>query len=376
MKFIIFQIFLIGIVLSQIPIENTIDKDDSREKIFEMFQDAPIKEQFKIFHYVFKKDYQLNSDEAIRRYRIFKENINRINEVNSKKLSYKFGINQFCDLTSEEFKNKFLLNSDIKKTQLTDTLRMLREEGFFDRYADDDEFLVKPKQEETVKPKEDEIKAYPTVNHSKYLLAPRNQGQCGSCWAFATTAVVEAAYAIKTSTLTPYLSNQQLIDCNTNGNSGCNGGNPYNGLKYAMSTGITKDSNYPYKALQNTCTNTKIKSPYKIATFNWCSNYVGGYKACSFNFVYSLLSKGPVAVGIDGSNIQLYSSGIFDEDCSEDNHAVVLVGYGVEADGKEFWLVRNSWSPNWGENGHIRVAKNDSNKFSCFVANEAILPRL
>ena len=86
--------------------------------------------------------------------------------------------------------------------------------------------------------------------------------------------------------------------------------------------------------------------------------------------VYNFLKTGPLSISIDISLLQFYKSGIFNGPCTSDGHGVILVGYGIEY-GKQFWLVRNSWGPDWGEKGYIRVARNESNRNSCFVTNEA-----
>ena len=127
----------------------------------------------------------------------------------------------------------------------------------------------------------------------------------------------------------------------------------------------------------NKCKYNQALAGTKIVGFSFCSNYSSRWQSkCSVDKVYNLLSSGPLSVGIDASPEAFiyYESGIFDAPCSVNNHAVILVGYGT-VNGKAYWIIRNSWSNQWGENGNVRVARNDDNKSSCFVTAEAWLPK-
>ena len=163
-----------------------------------------------------------------------------------------------------------------------------------------------------------------------------------------------------------------MVDCGTS-NGGCKGGLVDGAFAYSRNYGLESDSAYPYKAVKRTCAYSAALATNKIAGFKYCSNY-GGITACNADVVYNLLTSGPLSVGIDGSVIQSYISGIFTKACSSDNHAVVLAGHGIDTTNGEYWIVRNSWGTTWGENGYIRVKINESNKYSCFVNNEALLP--
>ena len=331
-----------------------------RKTILESFKDAPKKELFKVFHFLFEKNYNLNTEEGLRRYKVFKGNMKVIEETNAQNLEYKFGVNQFTDLTPEEFKMKYLMKPEIKSKMIAETVRNLRDEGvsedFFDLNADKEDGEVNKHQ------------AYTPVDWRNQFLPPRNQGECGSCWSFASTGAIEAALFKKTN-VTEYLSTQQLVDCDLN-NNGCDGGVYAPALDYVKVNGLLREVDYPYKGVVNTCNKTKISASLKkkITSYSYCSNYTS--KLCSINTVYGMLATSPLMVGVDGSVIQYYSSGIFTGSCYEDNHAVVLVGYGVQ-NGVEFWIVRNSWGTNYGEKGYFRVKRNDANKKSCFLTNEA-----
>ena len=198
--------------------------DELKANIINSFMNGPPKELFKVFHLIHEKEYDLNSEEGVRRYRIFKDNLKKINEVNSQKLSYELGVNQFADMTPKEFKENYLMNPEIRKTMLTKTIRNLRESGDFDfdKYADEED---------------SDFTAFAPIDWRKLLKVPRNQGNCGSCWTFATAGVVEGAVAKKYGK-NDYLSTQELVDCDKR-NNGCNGGIFDGAFAYAVKSELS-----------------------------------------------------------------------------------------------------------------------------------------
>jgi len=194
------------------------------------------------------------------------------------------------------------------------------------------------------------------------VTAVKNQGSCGSCWAFASSAVMESVIAIDTGVLFD-LSPQQITSCTPNpdecgGSGGCTGATAQLAFNYTIQSGITSQWTYPYTSGSNgdsgSCNPLQgTKTPVAGIT---------SYVQLPQNDAAALLSAvlvSPVAVSVAASDWGLYSSGIFDMCDLEHpiiNHAVVLMGYGIE-NGHEYWLIRNSWSPTWGENGYIRLAR-------------------
>jgi C1A family cysteine protease len=339
-------------------------------KILSEFTGASTKELFKVWHLLFKKSYTLDTEEAKQRFYNFKANLKLINDNNAdEESSYKMGLNQFSDMTNEEFKAVMCQKQVLRSSEFDRLITLLDmapaptpapSTNFLD---DDDDDLTKRNL------------ARANIDHTPFFPPIRNQGNCGSCWAFSSAGTIEGNYGLKMKKPTVPLSPQQLVDCDK-GNSGCNGGVFAPAFDYIKKYGLQSESSYPYKTAQGTCSFNASSVSVKTTGYSYCSSYsTQPAVKCSVDKFYALLQKGPLAVGVDAGSksFQAYKSGIFNASCSEDNHAVIAVGYGSEA-GKEFWIVRNSWGATWGDKGYVKIAINPANKNSCFVDNEAFLP--
>jgi C1A family cysteine protease len=304
------------------------------------FSEKELEQQFTSFIKVHNKKY--THDEFFNRFNTFKTNVETIRVHNNGEHSFTMGTNEFADLTWEEFRSsklgyKHIDNSVLRSKNATPVHHI----GALAASVD---------------------------WRSKGIVTPvKNQGQCGSCWAFSTTGSTEGAVAQKTGKLIS-LSEQQLVDCSTTqGNQGCNGGLMDYGFQYIISNGgITSEAQYPYTATgPNTC-NTAVSS---VSTITGFKDVPKGDETSLLNAV----AKQPVSVAIEADQpaFQLYSGGVLKAACGKTlDHGVLVVGYGTDA-GTDYWIVKNSWGATWGESGYIRLVRGAD---ECGLADSASYP--
>lgn len=193
----------------------------------------------------------------------------------------------------------------------------------------------------------------------------KNQGQCGSCWAFSTTGSTEGAWQIATSNPIS-LSEQQLVDCDKT-DDGCNGGSMENGFEFFESNPVCTEESYSYQGTDGTCKQSSC-------TTGIPQGGVTGYKNVDGeDDLGSAVEQQPVSVAIeaDQSSFQLYSGGVMTDSCGTQlDHGVLAVGYGTDG-GKSYWKVKNSWGASWGENGYIRMIRGQN---QCGIGNDPSYP--
>jgi len=353
--------------------------EDIRTKILSSFKNTSKKQQFKIFHFLFEKNYEINSEEGIKRYRIFKSNLKFIESQNLKQNSYTLGITEFTDLTADEFRKTYLSSFSSEKDFFSSNKFLDRKNDeiqnsqIYSYNEDSDEVLLRKKLNHELTPI-----TQAKIDWTPFLGPAKNQGVCGSCWAFAAVGAIEGNYGLKFQT-SPSFSQQQLVDCAFAGR-GCRGGNAEHALYYIKRTGIAYDNDYPY-TFGKTPADPNCVASSKIMNYILEDVEVCPYNECSKTQHRSLLSQGPITVSMDGdgntngsSIFQHYKEGILDMPCSQSNHAVLLVGVNTDSLG-EIYTGRNSWGSTWGENGNFRFRARESDK-TCFMENWGVLPKV
>ena len=281
--------------------------------------------QFSDFIKKYNKVY--NDDELTLRFNIFKDNLRKIEEHNNVNDDWKMGLNKFADLTPDEFKIQYTgiekPRNNIKRTNF-DSLEIPRIEDL----SNEVDWIGKGA-----------------------VTSVKDQGQCGSCWAFSTTGSVEGAYFLNSGKLVSF-SEQQLVDCSDSyGNQGCNGGLMDSAFNYVKDHGICTEKEYGYNARDGTCKNCTVIT--KIDSFvDVTPNSESALKQA--------VSLQPVSVAIeaDQMSFQFYSSGVLTSSCGSNlDHGVLVTGYGT-LNGVDYWKVKNSWGSSWGQEGYILLSRN------------------
>jgi len=207
----------------------------------------------------------------------------------------------------------------------------------------------------------------------KSVVTPvKNQGACGSCWSFSATGALESVWAIYSGSLEE-LSEQQLIDCSTlYGNNACNGGEMTAAFEYVIDHGICLENDIPYLGKKQNCPDSKCNT---IPHFSSCKLLGKANQQQMMRYV----QYHPLSVGIQADQplFKFYKSGVItSKDCGTNvDHGVLVVGYGTE-NGHDYWLVKNSWGADWGDNGYVKIGRSDSNNDIgiCGIASEVSFP--
>ncbi|GJY77354.1 vignain-like protein [Tanacetum coccineum] len=314
---------------------------ETEEKLWDLY------ERWRSHHHVAETSHH----EKHKRFNVFKSNLLHVHTTNKMNKPYKLTLNKFADMTNLEFRTVYA-GSKISHHRLLDGER-IGNKTFM--YASDDNIpmAVDWRKENAVTP-------------------VKNQGQCGSCWAFSTVVAVEGINQIRTKKLVS-LSEQELVDCDTSQNHGCNGGLMDLAFDFIKKNGgLTSEDNHPYIAADGSC-NTVKEGDQSVS--------IDGHEDVPANDEDALMkavAHQPVSVAIDagGSDFQFYSKGVFTGKCgTELNHGVAVVGYDTSDDGIKYWTVKNSWGPEWGEDGYIKMQRGVSNKSGlCGIAMEASYP--
>jgi len=292
---------------------------------------AHVREAFETWTAKFGKKYQ-SPEEKLYRLSVFAQNLAKVEEFN-RIYTHRSALNQFSDMAFDEFLAKY--TGDLNKKEVSHPDFQVKERSNIDVVAI--------------------LKQQPSIDwRTKGVVNPiKNQGRCGSCWAFSATSSVESLWAMAGNPLLD-LSEQQLVDCSWDyGNMGCNGGLKTQAWLYVKTVGGQElQTDYPYTAQDQSCNFVKSKINASIK----------GYIQLDEHDCAGLLqstTQSPVGVSVAVvPAFQAYSSGVFSiTNCGTGiNHAINVVGYGTDSTtNQNYWIVRNSWGTSWGEQGYIRM---------------------
>eukprot|EP00296_Roombia_truncata_P007933 JP446392.1.p2 GENE.JP446392.1~~JP446392.1.p2 ORF type:complete len:367 (-),score=183.63 JP446392.1:44-1144(-) len=303
----------------------------------------PVSQEFSFESFVAQYERTYTGAEYEARKAIFENNVRKIAAHNAQGASFELGITKFADMTPTELNSNLGYNKGMARS-------MLRSANFRNASMD--------------------ISSLPESvdwRTKGAVTAVKDQGMCGSCWAFSAAASIESHYAVATGVLPEPFSTQQITSCTPNpehcgGDGGCSGATAQLAFKDIMAQGgITTEANYKYTSGKTSKTGTCAYDKSSAVA------HVTGFQNIEENSYEALMEAiatvGPVSVSVDASKWFMYKGGIFDG-CNQVNpdinHAVQLVGYGSEmqnGEEKPYWIVRNSWGSKWGEGGFIRLKR-------------------
>lgn len=286
------------------------------------------------------REYNGNED-GIRK-SIFEDNMRYIQQENAKNLTYTLAVNMFADLTGDEFVAQY---TGLSQMPSFGAHLGVHEEG------------------ESIDSSIDWVEKG-AVNSVK------DQGKCGSCWAFSTVGTLESAYQIATGKLLS-LSEQQLVDCDRS-DSGCNGGWPHTAYdRYYTGAGVCTEDSYRYTARGGSCRASSCDVALPRGS-------IAGHKNVgqTSSALKSAVFQQPISVTVNAGQLQFYNGGVVTGPCrGQINHAVIAVGYGT--DGMEYFKIRNSWGASWGERGYIRLAASGGSQgTACLLQYHPVYPAL
>mmetsp|Transcript_25 Transcript_25/g.59 ORF Transcript_25/g.59 Transcript_25/m.59 type:complete len:504 (-) Transcript_25:54-1565(-) len=294
------------------------------------------------------------SETLFKRFKAFKENIKYIHEnnKNERNKSYTLGLNAFADLSLEEFQRDYLGVHPEKGGQLPSRALIEDSQINFVPGAVPGNLTKNWVEEGAVS----EVK---------------NQGRCGSCWSFSTTGAIEGINAIVSGKLVS-LSEQELVDCDTEHDHGCQGGLMDFAFEFVEEHGLDTEKDYPYQGVQSVCDTARENRV--VVTIDGHEDIPAGDE----QEMVKAASKHPISVAIQANhqNFQLYTGGVFDDpECGTQlDHGVLVVGFGTSSEDQDYWIMKNSWGPLWGEEGYMKMAMGIEPSGICGIAKMSSYP--
>lgn len=282
--------------------------------------------------FIKKFDKTYDNEELSYRFKVFEDNLGAIRSLNEEAIANGgeavYGVTKFSDLTTEEFNGMYtgFVKSDIEVPEVS----------FINVTADDVDW------------------------REKQAITPiKNQGSCGSCWAFSAVESIESDAFLFGKYSLYELGPQQVVSCDK-GSNGCNGGDPATAFKYVASNGMEKESDYPYTAKDSSCKFNAAKVAVKITGQGKVSGGEAG--------VLKGLQVRPLSVCHNTGGWQHYSGGVMTSCSSGGGHCTQMVGYASSGD---YWIVKNSWGTSWGNSGYLYLKKGSN---LCGIANHVLYP--
>uniref|UniRef100_A0A3B3Z7N1 Cathepsin S, ortholog2, tandem duplicate 1 n=1 Tax=Periophthalmus magnuspinnatus TaxID=409849 RepID=A0A3B3Z7N1_9GOBI len=307
--------------------------------------DSTLDQHWDLWKKTYQKSYKNQAEELGRR-ALWEKNLKQINihnlEASMGLHTYTMAVNHMSDLTKEEMLRIYAPLASQKDFKMTPT----------------------PLQETDV-----DVPDTVDWRESGLVTSVKDQGSCGSCWAFSTAGALEGLLAKTTGKLVD-LSPQNLVDCSGKyGTQGCNGGWPHHALQYVIDNqGIDSEASYSYKGKDGSC------RYYPASRAANCSAYYYVDKD-ELSLKQAVATIGPIVIVLDASDIFNYESGVYyNPSCGRlTNHAMLLIGYGTDdTSGLDYWLIKNTWDERWGERGYIRMARNKDQM--CGISMYAVYP--
>lgn len=287
-----------------------------------------------------KYDKAYMASEYFYRFQIFKANLIKAKELNSKDPHAKYGVTQFMDLSPEEFKNTYLIKNFTSPKMQGKSVPTLQ----------------KPRNNFEDLPVSFDWNDYGAVT------GVYNQGDCGSCWAFSTTENVESMWKIAGHALTN-MAMQQLVDCDTALDHGCAGGNPPYAFQYIIEAGgLESYSAYPYTGVDGTCKWNPADVVATLKTWGYITTVDNEDVMGEWTYEY-----GPPSVCVDAEEWQYYEGGVITQNCGTTiDHCVQITGWNC-IDGIPAWTVRNSWGTTFGYGGYLYIMRGAN---VCMIGDE------